>query len=559
MTVTDGSTSAYLLWAILACLFQGFLLYHLWSYDGFKCLRWDAGRQPGAFRRVMTYSYLACIPLLVIFSVGLTVVKFHAGEVVYPDGSIMPKPVMLWDDHDRAWVLPLYFILSIAWALEIITHLEELVFWLFLLHQGPTQRDWYESWEFRTWYIGSTIAILGMPITVLITRRQLWNCLAYIFLTGSSAGILTTIAFLYVLWQFPVFLAHVKSEGADPDVVVRLTTFSQLNVIRVLFRFLFSVPLLVLGIDVISGRFCVVDHKFATDFCLEVAAVGCFASSTITLLIFFPRSITRESGYKPKEPSPLRTPTTTAQPFAPYPYAHQQPNLPTFDYVAPDHHISASAPANISTFTFAPGPMHRQTFAYPTSHNEQDTCERGDSVPLSWRFPSSRSSQWPAELDQFAGFSFHQQQRLSEDSMKFPAETPSPTTWRPYPTPQRIHAGSIASPSHSRRGSGAYPDVPNYGEIGPHRTSVGGRSRHSLRARASRPSIRPRKSAGQAVSHEANHEDTHGDEGLARAPSSEAAPTGSTMHPFALNFTSPIDFMPKPPEEPGGDRDHAAV
>ena len=34
--------------------FFGFLIFHLWNYDKFQCLRWNAGRQPGAFKRVMT-------------------------------------------------------------------------------------------------------------------------------------------------------------------------------------------------------------------------------------------------------------------------------------------------------------------------------------------------------------------------------------------------------------------------------------------------------------------------------------------------------------------------
>lgn len=27
---------------------------HLWMYDKFQCLKWGSGRQPGAFKRVMT-------------------------------------------------------------------------------------------------------------------------------------------------------------------------------------------------------------------------------------------------------------------------------------------------------------------------------------------------------------------------------------------------------------------------------------------------------------------------------------------------------------------------
>ena len=53
---------------------------------------------------------------------------------------------------------------------------------------------------------------------------------AYIFLVGAAGSTSTTISFLYVLWRFPRFIRHVKSEGAEPTVVVRLATFYQLNV-----------------------------------------------------------------------------------------------------------------------------------------------------------------------------------------------------------------------------------------------------------------------------------------------------------------------------------------
>lgn len=60
-----------------------------------------------------------------------------------------------------------------------------------------------------------------------------FQCQAWIFLTGSSASTATTLCFLYVLARFPIFIHHVKEEGADPDVVVRLTTFYNLNASRV--------------------------------------------------------------------------------------------------------------------------------------------------------------------------------------------------------------------------------------------------------------------------------------------------------------------------------------
>ena len=72
--MSDGSPAAYLLWAILSCLvcqsqklyslllnsykFLVFLVLHLWAFDRFDCVRWKSGRQPGAFKRVMTCVFL---------------------------------------------------------------------------------------------------------------------------------------------------------------------------------------------------------------------------------------------------------------------------------------------------------------------------------------------------------------------------------------------------------------------------------------------------------------------------------------------------------------------
>ncbi|KAJ7645935.1 hypothetical protein DFH06DRAFT_1210746 [Mycena polygramma] len=297
--MSNGSASAYLLWALLAVSFFTFMLIHLWSYDKFKCLRWDSGRQPGAFKRVMTYSYFATVPLLMVFSVAMTALKYQEGAFVLDDGTIMPRPFAVWQKIHLRWIIPLYFILSIAWSLELVTHLEELTFWLFLLHQGPRKRDWFHCWEFRAWYLGSLVAILGMPLTTLMKRHNLETCEAWIFVAGASAGTFTTVCFLYVLVNFPAFIRSVKAEGAEPDVVVRLATFYHLNCIRVVFRFLFTLPLLVLALDgLVDHSFAVIGSPFWSDILLMMGGMGCFISSAITMLVFFPRSMTFEAGYK---------------------------------------------------------------------------------------------------------------------------------------------------------------------------------------------------------------------------------------------------------------------
>ncbi|KAH9935157.1 uncharacterized protein BXZ73DRAFT_45522 [Epithele typhae] len=299
--MSNASASAFSLWSFLSILFLVFIIHHLWAYDRFKCLRWSAGRQPGAFKRVMTYSYVSAVPLLAIYSVGMTVIKVREGYTVGPGGAIIPVPIDFYRPENISWVLPLQFVFSFAWALEMVTHLEELAFWLYLLHQKPHKEAWFSSWEYRLWYLGSIVAVIGMPLTALITRNDLVTCDAYIFLVGSAGSTSTTVAFLYVLWRFPKFIRHVKIEGADPTVVVRLATFYQLNQARVVFRFLFTIPLLILALDGIVGHSHSINHNlFVTDTLQMISGIGCIVSSMITLLIFFPRSIVREAGYKPK-------------------------------------------------------------------------------------------------------------------------------------------------------------------------------------------------------------------------------------------------------------------
>jgi hypothetical protein len=71
----------------------------------------------------------------------------------------------------------------------------------------------------------SLLSTQGQPRSDQSTQTQAW-----IFVVGSIASTATTIYFFYILFRFPVFIQQVKQGGAAPDVVVRLTTFYNLNV-----------------------------------------------------------------------------------------------------------------------------------------------------------------------------------------------------------------------------------------------------------------------------------------------------------------------------------------
>ncbi|KAG8793525.1 hypothetical protein FRC16_010919, partial [Serendipita sp. 398] len=154
---------------------------------------------------------------------------------------------------------------------------------------------------------------------------------SWTFFAGGVGSLLITLWFLVVLFKFPKFLKRVRNEGAEADVVVRLTTFDELNRIRVGFRFFFAGPLLILAVDgILPGYHPINTNQFWTDLLSMVGGIGCIVSSILTLLIFFPRSIAKEAGYKAKTVSLTSRGTTHNPPQSPTAtyFDGQQPGIP---------------------------------------------------------------------------------------------------------------------------------------------------------------------------------------------------------------------------------------
>ncbi|KAJ7496573.1 hypothetical protein FB451DRAFT_1208118 [Mycena latifolia] len=295
--MSHTSPATYLVWSIISCILFAFLVFHMWSFDHFKCLRWNTGPYSGAFKRVMTYSYLLSVPLIMTYALGFTIIKYQQGFIEF-EGAIIPKPSFMWPESARRAVFPLMLTFTVGWSMEMITHLEELCFWLFLVNAGSVQQDWFRSWYFRTWIFGSIVAIIYMPLLTILTRADPLKCEAYTFLGGSLGSLSLTLWFTPILWAFPAFLASLKSEGVDLATIVRLTKFHELNMIRVVFRFIFVVPFVILGADGVRTHSHINESMLWTDFLTIVAAFGCCISSAMTLVIFFPRSVEGEIAAK---------------------------------------------------------------------------------------------------------------------------------------------------------------------------------------------------------------------------------------------------------------------
>lgn len=70
----------------------------------------------------------------------------------------MPIPAVQWQDDMIHRDFP--------------SHPVELCFWLFLLNSARSQQDWFRSLYFKTWVVGSVVAIMYMPLVAIFTRSD---------------------------------------------------------------------------------------------------------------------------------------------------------------------------------------------------------------------------------------------------------------------------------------------------------------------------------------------------------------------------------------------------
>lgn len=277
----------------------------------------------------MTYTYLTSVPLIIVYAVGLAVIKYQYGYTYVLGYGVLPTPYELWSEHARGAILPLYFCFSLAWGLEMVSHLEELCFWLFLVNLNSFNHDWFRTLYFKVWVVGSCIATIYMPLVTILTRSDLGKCEAYTFLAGSLGSLSLTIWFLPVLYAFPSFIENLKHSDVDKNTLVRLTKYHELNCIRIVFRFLFTIPLLILGVDGVRPHQHINDKMLPTDLLAMVACIGVVISSGITLVIFFPRSIESEMAKKDAERERKRSTHSTMNRPSQFTNRTQHSSMPT--------------------------------------------------------------------------------------------------------------------------------------------------------------------------------------------------------------------------------------
>ncbi|KAH9970005.1 hypothetical protein BGW80DRAFT_1334143 [Lactifluus volemus] len=247
-----SSPAIDLAWSILSCLLGIFFLYHLWSFDRFKCMRWNSGSNAG-FKRFMTYTYFTGVPLIITYSIGFCAIKYSEGYISLPKFGTIAKPPQLWTESHQRTILPLQLCAAFAWGLELVTHLETLCFSIFLINSASS-KDWFQSWYFRSWAVGSFISVLYIPLVTLLTGSDPIKCEIFTALAGSSGSLLLTICSVITMRKFVPFVERLRREGVCMTVLVRLTKFRELSTIYIFSRILFAVPLFILSADGAGNR-----------------------------------------------------------------------------------------------------------------------------------------------------------------------------------------------------------------------------------------------------------------------------------------------------------------
>lgn len=65
--------------------------------------------------------------------------------------------------------------LMIAADLSINDRFAELCFWLFLVNSTAVQQNWFRSVYFKIWAVGSSVAVLAMPLVTILTRKNVYK------------------------------------------------------------------------------------------------------------------------------------------------------------------------------------------------------------------------------------------------------------------------------------------------------------------------------------------------------------------------------------------------
>ncbi|KAH9469969.1 hypothetical protein Pst134EA_007240 [Puccinia striiformis f. sp. tritici] len=214
-----------------------------------------------------------------------------------------PVPYTSWPPgHVRLFVILLpclkitmiYYLKALGWSGEGIVHLEELAFWVFLIHLKENSPPWFKSTFFKAFILLSLASTGTMISIVSILKADVMLTEGVLMTVATGYNTLMTCGFFWVFSKFPAWLMELKKRGAPAELTVRLHAFGTLNEIRMVFRLLFTAPLLALSADGLMSEPFLNNQVWIVDLIVMTSLVAFAAQGVITLLIFLPRNFSKE-------------------------------------------------------------------------------------------------------------------------------------------------------------------------------------------------------------------------------------------------------------------------
>ncbi|KAA1063697.1 hypothetical protein PGTUg99_001217 [Puccinia graminis f. sp. tritici] len=290
--------------ALTCTLMLIFYIWHSWHYDRFqpmvrrknkKTLHSDPEPR-NSFHLIMRFIYLLGLPVYAIQGITVAYIKYQVGFLPVEMGGY-PVPYTSWSPSHVRLITIIYYLKALGWSGEGIVHLEELAFWVFLIHLKENSPPWFKSTFFQA-FILLSLASTGTMVSIVSAFKQdvmLAEGILMTFATGFNLSV--TCAFFWVFSKFPAWLRDLKKRGAPAELLIRLHGFGTLNEIRMIFRLIFTAPLLALSADGLMPQPFLNKRVWVVDLIAMTSVVAFAAQGVITLLIFLPRNLSKECGF----------------------------------------------------------------------------------------------------------------------------------------------------------------------------------------------------------------------------------------------------------------------
>ncbi|GFZ50467.1 hypothetical protein JCM24511_08224 [Saitozyma sp. JCM 24511] len=229
---------------------------------------------------------------MMVWSAGLGYIKYQMGYTSIPGDGTIPTPFSLWPAKYQSVTPTLYYFLVGSFAMLLSIHIEETCFWIHLSAsiRGNTTRTWLSSIWFKCWVLGTCLGIGSLLGAVIPVQNNVQQMETNALLVGTLYSTVFTVTSLYVVIRFPALFETVRLQGGSQIVIARLRYQRRLTGYRMVSRVVFVVPFLTISIDGLTPHHDVGHNQFWTDLFIIVGLIGLFASTIISVFMFFPPS-----------------------------------------------------------------------------------------------------------------------------------------------------------------------------------------------------------------------------------------------------------------------------